>query len=154
MLAIHARLGFHAFEIFTGWARSAVDIDAQPGRIRQALDTHGMRVSSFHLPVVEAADYDASLARAIRAAGFAAEIGAPIVLVKASDRATYVRAAPALLDAASALGLTPVLQNHSGSPLATLDDICEALRAIGDNRLAAVLEVGHLHAETGFEMCL
>lgn len=145
MLAVHARLGFRACEIFTGWARSAVDIEDRPAAVRGILDRYGMRVSSLHLPVVDAADLGVSLARAQRAAGFAAEIGAPIVLVKASDRTTYARAAPALVDAASALGLTPVLQNHSGSALTTLDDICETLRAIADRRLAAVLEVGHLH---------
>jgi sugar phosphate isomerase/epimerase len=144
-LAAYSRLGFLKFEVFTTWVRSAFDIDSGPARYLEAADYYGMRYTSFHLPPIDD-DLDASLARAIQAARFAKMVGAGIVIYKATSRANYVRAAQPLLDATEGLSITPVLQNHAGSPISTLEDYREVIDGIGDPRMRSLLEVGHFHS--------
>ncbi|HUT01069.1 MAG TPA: TIM barrel protein [Phycisphaerae bacterium] len=145
VMATHAELGFRKYEAFTGWVASALDVKADPAGYVEAAERHGMRYTSFHLPAVGGEDFDASVAGAIEAARFARAIGAGIVLYKAKARPDYVRAAPAMLDACEALGLTAVVQNHKGSALNDAHDVCEVLEGVTDDRLKALLEVGHFH---------
>ncbi|HUW32304.1 MAG TPA: TIM barrel protein [Planctomycetota bacterium] len=145
VLAAHAGLGYRKFEAFTGWAASALDIDADPDAYVRKAASHGIRFASCHLPAVTD-DYDASLARSIHAAHFAEGIGAPIVLFKASSRDNYIKAAAAFLDAIAGLSVTSVLQNHAGTAITTLDDFREVIAGINDTRMKTLLEVGHFHA--------
>jgi len=145
VMAAHAELGFRKYEAFTGWVKSALDVSAGPGSYVETAERHGMRYTSFHLPAVDGEDFDASLAAGVRAAKFAKSVGAEIVLFKAKTRPAYVRAAPAMLDACEELGLTAVIQNHKGSALSDLDDVCGVLAGVADERLWALLEVGHFH---------
>lgn len=145
VLAAYSMLGFRRFEVFTTWAKSAFDIDRDPEFYLDAGRRHGMSFVSFHLPPVTD-DLDASLARSIHAARFAKSIGASIVLFKAASRDLYIRAAKPFLDAIQGLDLTPVLQNHYGSPISSLSDFHEVLEGIDDARMKALLEVGHFHS--------
>lgn len=145
VMAAHAELGFRKYEAFTGWVASALDVSGDPGGYVETARRYGMRYTSFHLPAVDGEDFDASLARAVEAARFARAVGAGIVLYKAKTRADYVRAAAAMLDACESLGLTAVIQNHKGSALSDVDDVREVLAGAGDERLKALLEVGHFH---------
>jgi sugar phosphate isomerase/epimerase len=77
---------------------------------------------------------------------FAAGLGASIVLFKAASLEIYARTIPRFLDALDEanLGLTPVLQNHFGTAISTLDDYEQALLSVADDpRMKALLEVGH-----------
>ncbi len=141
----YAALGYRKFEAFTSWAKSALDWREDAGRCRALAASHGMAFSSMHLPPVRSDEPEATLEEAVRAARFAHELGAPVVLFKASDRPTYVSAA-AFLDAIDGLGLTPVLQNHAGSPISSAEDFREVIEGIGDPRMKTLLEVGHFHA--------
>jgi sugar phosphate isomerase/epimerase len=145
VMAAHAELGFRKYEAFTGWVASALDVSADPAAYVETAERHGMRYTSFHLPAVDGEDFDASLAAAIEAAKFAKAVGAGIVLFKAKARPAYVRAAPAMLDACEELGLTAVVQNHKGSPLNDVAGVREVLEGAADERLEALLEVGHFH---------
>jgi sugar phosphate isomerase/epimerase len=145
VMAAHAELGFRKYEAFTGWVASALDVCADPAAYVETAKRHGMRYTSFHLPAVDGADFDASLAEAIEAARFAHAVGARIVLFKARTRPDYIRAAPAMLDACESLGLTAVIQNHKGSALNDREDVREVLEGAADGRLQALLEVGHFH---------
>ncbi|MGB2820067.1 MAG: sugar phosphate isomerase/epimerase family protein [Phycisphaerae bacterium] len=144
VLAAHAELDFMKFEAFISWVKSALDVTADPITYVEMAGRYGMRYTSMHLPPV-GDDLDESLAGAIRAARFARQLGADVVLFKATSRPNYVRAAPVFLDAIAGLGLTAVIQNHCGSPLNDVDDVIEVLRGVGDERLKVLLEVGHFH---------
>lgn len=144
ILPIYRELGFEKFEAFSSWCTSALDIDADPAACRRTAERYGMRFTSFHLPPI-GNDHDAGVARAVRAARFAQEIGANVVLYKADSRQNYVTAAGAFLDALdeSGISVTPVLQNHFGTPITTLDDFREVIDGIRDERMQCLLEVGH-----------
>ncbi|MGQ9807666.1 MAG: sugar phosphate isomerase/epimerase family protein [Armatimonadota bacterium] len=144
-MAAYSRLGFRKFEAFTSWVASAFDVDAPPSLYSDLAHRFGMSYSSLHLPPVTAED-DGSLERAVRAARFASAVGAPVVLFKASSRELYIRAGKAFLEMIRGLELTPVLQNHAGSPITTLEDFGEVLEGISDPRMKTVLEVGHFHS--------
>jgi sugar phosphate isomerase/epimerase len=144
-LAAYSRLGFRKFEAFTSWANSALDWERDPAFYRELGSQQGMQFVSLHLPPV-GDDRRESLAQAVKAARFAALLGARVVLFKATSRASYLAAAKPFLDATEELGITPVLQNHAGSPISTLADFQEALDGIGDPRMKTLLEVGHFHA--------
>ncbi len=144
-MAAYSGLGFRKFEVFTSWVASAFDFDAPPSLYVDLAHRFGMCYSSLHLPPVTA-EGDGSLERAVRAARFAWAIGAPVVLFKASSRELYIRAGRAFLEMIRGLEITPVLQNHAGSPITTLEDFGEVLEGIADPRMKTVLEVGHFHS--------
>ncbi len=145
VLAAYSALGFRKFEVFTGWAKSAFDIDADPQGYLDKGRAHGMRFTSFHLPPVSD-EADESLARAVKAARFAQAIGASVVLFKATSRANYIQAAGPFLDATAELAVTPVLQNHAGTPISTPADFREVIDGIADPRMKTLLEVGYFHS--------
>jgi len=145
VLAAYSRIGFRKFEAFTSWCRSALDINGEPATCLAAARRHGMRFASIHLPPITD-DLDASLATAVQAAEFAKAVGAGVVLFKANSRPNYIRCAKPFLDAVEELGLTPVIQNHVGTPLTTLDDVREVIDGICDPRMKSLLEVGHFHS--------
>ena len=144
-LEAYSALGFRKYEAFTTWAAAALDLERDPVEYRSLFSRHGMAVTSFHLPPVKGAS-GPTFERAVRAARFAHALGAGVILYKATDRDAYIDAGVSLLDVVDDLGLTVVVQNHAGSPISTLDDYREVIDGIGDDRLGAVLEVGHLHA--------
>lgn len=144
-LRAYRALGYRKFEVFTGWARSAVSIEEDPEAYRRLADGIGMRLSSFHLPPIDPEGFETSLERAVKATCFAMELGATHVIFKAADRPTYIRAAGAYLDAIEGLPVTPVLQNHSGTAISTLEDFREVVQGIADERMRSLLEVGHFH---------
>jgi len=142
-LALYADLGLRKFEAFTHWVASALDIHADPAAYRHVAAAHAMQFVSFHLPPVDGDP--ASFERSVEAARFAREVGASVVLFKADSRPRYIEAARPWLDAIEGLGLVPVVQNHAGSPITSLDDMGEVLDGIAEPRMQAVLEVGHFH---------
>lgn len=100
----------------------------------------------MHLPVVRAENLRQTLREAVEATRFATKIGAEVVLFKVSDRPTYIKAAKPFLDAIEGWSVTPVIQNHNGSPLTTLEHVQEVYEGINDTRLSTLLEVGHFHS--------
>lgn len=145
VLQAYAGLGFRHFEVFTSWAASAFDIHADPDRYLELGRRYGLSFVSLHLPPITD-DLETSLAEAVAGARFAVALGVGIVLFKATSRPNYIRGARPFLDAIDGLGITPVLQNHAGSPITTLDDFREVLDGIGDPRMKTLLEVGHFHS--------
>jgi sugar phosphate isomerase/epimerase len=139
-----AALGLRKFEVYSLRAASRPNLDADPALYKALGDQHGLRFSSMHLPPIND-DFDAALARAIHVTRFAAAIGAPVVLFKATSRAHYIKAAGPFLDAVTDLPVTPVLQNHVGSAISTLDDYRAVIEGIADRRMKGLLEVGHFH---------
>jgi sugar phosphate isomerase/epimerase len=142
MLAAYARIGFRKFEVFTSFA-APFDINADPETYLAKGGRHGIAFTSLHLPSV---GQDLDVTRAVAAARFARALGAGIVLFKAASRKAYIRAAGPFLDAVDGLGLTPVLQNHFGTPITSLEDFRMVLSDIDDPRMRALLEVGHFHS--------
>jgi len=142
MLAAYARIGFRKFEVFTSWA-APFDVDADPRVYLDKGSKHGMAFTSLHLPPV---GEDLDVSRAVQAARFARALGVGVVLFKATSREGYIRAADAFLDATDELGMTPVLQNHFGTPISSLDDLRAVIEGIADDRMKTLLEVGHLHS--------
>lgn len=145
VLAAYAKLGFRKFEVFTSWAAAAFDLDRDPGFYRDKLAGYGIKAVSFHLPPIDD-DMEAGIARAVRAAHFAEAVGARVVLYKATSRSLYIKAAPAFLDGIEGLNVIPVVQNHYGTPVSTLEDVKEVHEGIDDDRMKGLLEVGHFHA--------
>jgi sugar phosphate isomerase/epimerase len=148
VLPRYAALGFRHFEAFSSWAKSCLDVTANPAPYVSAAAKHGMRYTSMHLPPIKGGDaFDATLVAAVDAAAFAQNIGAGVVLYKADSRETYIRAAKPFLDALDqrAIRVTPVLQNHKGTPITTLDDYRQVIAGINDSRMKTLLEVGHFY---------
>lgn len=144
-LSAYRRIGFRKFEAFDSWAASALDVTADPTAYRNAAAAYEMTFSSMHLPAI-GDDLDAGIDRAVAACRFAEAIGAPVVLYKADTIENYVLAGRRFLDAIDGIAVTPVVQNHAGSAIATLDDYSRVLGGIDDPRMQAVLEVGHFHS--------
>jgi sugar phosphate isomerase/epimerase len=141
----YRKLGFHKFEGFSSWAACRHEWTSDPAEARERAARHGLRFTSYHLPPLND-DVETSLANAIAAARFAAALGAKIVLFKAQRRELFKLAGRRFLDSIEreGLGLTPVLQNHAGSAITTLDDYRDAFAAFDDDpRIRAILEVGH-----------
>ncbi|MEX0775160.1 MAG: TIM barrel protein [Phycisphaeraceae bacterium] len=143
-LEAYSAIGFHRFEAFTSWAASALDYHQPAEDYLQLAQRWGMTFSSMHLPAV-GQDIAAGVAEAVAATRFAAQLGATIVLFKAVSRPAYIEAAPAYLDAIQGLGVTPVLQNHAGTAITTLDDFRQVIDGVADPRMKTLLEVGHFH---------
>jgi sugar phosphate isomerase/epimerase len=139
-----AAQGIRKVEAFTGWAGASVDFTGDAQAQREEAAAHGITYTSLHLPPVTDAS-GPSFERAVTAARFAAALGVKVVLYKADSRPTYIRAGKPFLDAIDGLGLTPVVQNHAGSPITTLADMLEVLNGVNDPRLRALLEVGYFH---------
>jgi len=145
VLRAYSSLGYHQFEAFTSWTKSALDYHADPEAYVRTGKRFSMAFTSLHLPVITTKEPD-SLEQAVCAARFAARIGTRVVLFKADDRKTYVSAAAEFLDAMDGVDVVPVIQNHYGTPLTTLEDVREVREGIGDDRMGTLLEVGHFHS--------
>jgi sugar phosphate isomerase/epimerase len=138
-------LGFSKFEGFTEWSASKLDWRGDPAVPRQQAESSLLRFTSFHLPTIRQEE-DEGLTNALTAARFAAGLGASIVLFKAASLEIYARTIPRFLDALdeAKLELTPVLQNHFGTAISSLDDYKRVLASVADDsRMKALLEVGH-----------
>ena len=144
-LARYAQLGLSKFEAFTSWATSSLDPATAPATYRDKARAHGMRFTSMHLPPVKADAIDAGVAAAVDASRFAQALGAGVVLFKADTRETYIEAGKRYLDALddAAVNITPVLQNHKGTAITSLDDFRTVIEGINDPRMHHLLEVGH-----------
>ena len=140
-LAAYSEMGYRKFEVFLDWAHSSFDLDEDPETYLAKGRRYGMAFTSLHLPTIED-DIDAGIAEAVRATRFAAALGAKAVLFKGQTRELIIKAAGAYLDAIEGLGVTPTVQNHAGTAIATLDDYREVLDGINDERMKTVLEVG------------
>ncbi|TVR54406.1 MAG: sugar phosphate isomerase/epimerase [Puniceicoccaceae bacterium] len=143
--AAYQNLGFQKFEVFTSWVHSRFEVGSDPAAYRGLAGQHGLRLTSFHLPVLDP-DQPTDWETFAVAADAARALGASIVLYKAKTREAYVRGAPRALDLLESRGLTPVLQNHRGSALDSLENTLTTLEQINDPRMKVLLEVGHLHA--------
>ena len=138
-------LGFQKFEGFSEWPTCKLDWRCDPAIPRQLAESMGLRFTSFHLPTIRE-DLEAGLENALTAARYAAGLGAKIVLFKAASREIFPKVTKRFLDALdkAGLGLTPVIQNHKGSAISTLDDYKAVFDSIAnDPRMKAILEVGH-----------
>jgi sugar phosphate isomerase/epimerase/quercetin dioxygenase-like cupin family protein len=144
-LAAYSKLGFKNFEVFTSWAKSSVDIDKPPAEYLKLAEKHGMKFTSFHLPMMED-DSDASISRAIKGMKFARELGCEVAIYKGKTREIMIRAARKFLDGIESLGVTPVLQNHAGGTISSLAEYREVIDGIHDKRMKTLLEVGQFHA--------
>lgn len=144
VLKAYSDLGYHKFEVFSSWAKSAFDINKPPAFYLKKGSQYGITFTSMHLPPIEN-DMESSLARALKAACFAEAIGAKVVLYKAASRPLYIQGAKPFLDAIEGLGVTPVLQNHYGTPITSLEDFQEVIEGINDPRMKTLFEVGHFH---------
>ena len=144
ILAAYAPLGFRKFEAFTSWCRSHLDIETDARSYRELAARYGMRFTSMHLPPISD-DREASLRQSVKAARFAQDLGADVVQFKATTRDNYIQTAGPFLDAIEDAGIhvTPVLQNHAGTAISTLEDFREVITGINDPRMKTLLEVGH-----------
>jgi len=137
-LSAYSAIGYTKFEAFTGWAKSSLDIEADPAEYAKKAASYGIRFTSMHLAQITE-NVDASLAYAIKGARFAAKLGAEVVLFKAKTRGLFAEAGPKFLDAIEGLGITPVLQNHKGTAITTLDDFRDVIEGINDLRMRHTL---------------
>ena len=144
VFAAYSGMGLSKFEAFTSWAAAALDLSADPETYREQAARHGLRFTSMHLPAVASGAAD-EVKQAVEAARFAQRLGAGIVLFKAKTRPAYIEAAKPFLDAIDreAIDVIPVLQNHKGSAVSSLEDVEEVLDGVNDERLKVLLEVGH-----------
>ncbi len=145
LLEAYANLGFRNFEVFTTWAKSAVDLDRDPLEYLELAGRYGMKFTSFHLPCIDE-DSDAAVERSIRAMRFAKALGCSAAIYKGKTRGLMIRHAKRFLDATEGLGVTPVMQNHVGTAITTGDDYVQVIRGIDDERMKCLLEVGMFHS--------
>jgi len=138
-------LGYSRFEMFTGWCKSAADVRGDPRRCLELAAKYGFAYCCIHLPALSS-NLEESLQQAVRAARFGAAIGCRCAIVKAKTKPDFLAGTRLLLDAIAELPIIPVLQNHKGTAITTLDDYLEVLEGVNDPRLMALLEVGHFHS--------
>lgn len=144
-LSTYAEIGYSRLEAFTSWVKSALDYNVDPAYYLNLASKYGMSYYSVHLPRITD-DLEASVKEAVKAAHFAAALGAEIVLYKADSREACIRGAKLFLDATQHLPVTPVLQNHVGTPIETIADFRDVINGIADPRMKTLLEVGHFHS--------
>jgi len=145
LFAAYRQLGFIKYEAFSSWTLARHDQTISPAAARADAAKYGLQITSYHLPKI-GRDIETDLANVIAAARHAAALGdGVVVLFKADSKDIFARTAPRFLDAIERehLNVVPVLQNHKGTAITTLDDFRDVLRAINDPRMKALLEVGH-----------
>lgn len=145
LLSVYQNIGFKQLEAFSSWAKARHDWNSDPKAAAKQAQSYGMAITSYHLPPISE-DLEGSLAQAIAAATFASQLGDNVaVLFKANSLDLFAKAGRRFLDTLEQRALTviPVIQNHKGSAITTLDDYGEALARINDERMKCVLEVGH-----------
>lgn len=145
MLAICSRLGFRKYEIMTSWVQAAFHPEQGAAYYLDLANQYGMQYTSLHLPPVEESDPTGTLQRATDYTHFAKQLGVDVVIFKAATRDLYIQHASAYLDSVEDLGITTVITNHASSPIATLEEYSMVLDGAADNRLKALLEVGHFY---------
>ncbi|MBW3635134.1 MAG: sugar phosphate isomerase/epimerase [Armatimonadetes bacterium] len=148
LLPAYRNLGFTKFEAFSEWAQARLNWCADPAIAVQKATDAGIAITSFHLPVIGADDIEAGLDNAVAAARYAQGVGAKTMLFKAASSEVFGKMGIGFLDALDReqITVTPVVQNHRGTAISTLEDYQEVFdRLDNDPRLKAVLEVGHFH---------
>jgi sugar phosphate isomerase/epimerase len=145
LLPAYRAIGFTKFETMFGWPEAHFDLATGVDHYRRLGEQHETRFTSAHLGRITADNFDATLKEAVEQARFAADLGCSVCLFKADSRETYIKAAGPFLDQLEQQGIaiTPVLQNHKGSPITTLEDYRAVIDGIGDARMKTLLEVGH-----------
>lgn len=138
-------LGYRKFEMFSEWAASRVDLTRPAADYLALGKKYNMAYTSMHLPAI-GDDLNAGVDLAIKAAKFAADIGVKVVLYKAKTREAYIAGATRFLDGIEGFKITPVLQNHKGTPITTIDDYRAIIEGINDIRMKTLLEVGMFHS--------
>lgn len=138
-------LGYQKFEMFSEWCASHADMSKSPEEYLEIANKYNMAYTSMHLPSI-GDDLDAGVELAVKAAEFAADIGVKVVLYKAKTREAYIAGAKRFLDGIEGFGITPVLQNHKGTPITTIDDYRAIIVGINDSRMKTLLEVGMFHS--------
>jgi len=141
----YAGVGYTRYEAFVDWVKSALDYTADPGEYRALAAGHGMTFASLHLPRFTDDEPERSFGEAVQAARFAAGLGMSVVYPRATSMAALVRDGKPFLDAVEGLGLTVAVEIHQGFPVYNVASLLEAFEGVGDSRLKAVLEMGHLH---------
>ncbi|MBN2714046.1 MAG: sugar phosphate isomerase/epimerase [Planctomycetes bacterium] len=144
-LKSYSALGYRKFELFSAWAESRVELGTDPQVYLDLAEKYGMEYTSMHLLPIED-NYEESLEKAIAGAKLAKALGVKVVLYKANSRENYIKGAKDFLDAIDGLGVTPVLQNHVGTPITTADDFKAVIDGIADPRMKTLLEVGMFHS--------
>lgn len=145
MLRICSQIGFRKYEIMTSWVKAAFDLCKGTQHYLNLAQTYGITYTSLHLPPVQAENPTITLQRAIDYAVFAHQLDVGVVIFKAESQALYIQHARQFLDAVAALGLTTVITNHASTPISTLQDYQTVLDGVGDERLKALLEIGHFY---------
>ncbi len=143
LYAVYRDLGFSKFEGFCTWCTAQHDFRGDPAEARAEAAAYGMEITSFHLPQINE-DIDAGIRDAVEAARFASQLSDhPTVLVKAASREIFASATKPFLDAIEGIAVVPVVQNHKGTAITTLEDYRDVLKRTDDLRLKGLLEVGH-----------
>jgi len=145
LLPAYQKLGFCKYEAFSGWAKCRHEWSGNPEEDRELASRHGLKITSYHLPPITE-NLEESFANTMAAARYASRLGAGIVLFKAARKELFAAVGKRFLDAIESenLELTPVVQNHAGSAISTLQDYRDVFAMFGhDPRIKAILEVGH-----------
>lgn len=148
ILTAYRDLGLGKFEAFSTWAHSSLNWHEDPQIARQQARDAGISITSFHLPQIRVKNIEGGLMDAVAAARYAQALGAKTVLLKADSREIFGQVGVRFLDLLDQreIAVTPVVQNHRGTAISTLEDYQEVFDRIGnDPRLKGVLEVGHFH---------
>jgi len=145
VLRAYSDLGYKKFEVFTTWTKSAFDFNRDPKFYLEKGRQYGMSFTSLHLPSISD-DLPVSLANAVKIVRFAKAIGVSVVIFWTDSRENYIRVGKSFLDAIERLNVTPVIENHAGGAISTLQDFREVLEGLNDERMKVLLEVGEFHS--------
>lgn len=138
-------LGFSKFEAFSEWAQARLYWREDPAIAGQKALDAGIAITSFHLPVIDVSDIEAGLDNAIAAARYAQAVGAKVMLFKATTREVFGQIGIRFLDALDReqITVTPVVQNHRGTAISTLEDYQEVFNRLdNDPRLKQSSKLG------------
>jgi len=144
-LVSYKKIGFNRFELFTDWVKSAVDPRESPEIYLKLAKAYGFKFSSIHLPPIDN-NIKVSLRRVADACRFGAALGCRVAIVKATSKNNYIAGGKKLLDMLNDIPIIPVVTNHKGTSISTLEDYKEVIEGIDDSRIKCLLEVGHFHS--------
>lgn len=144
LLETYSEMGFTNFEIFTDWVESAFDWNKDPAYYLKLGQKYGIKFTSLHLPKVSQEE-SGSLEESVKAAVFAEALGVEVVIFKAKTIEDYIEFAGEFLDRIGGLSVKTVFTNHAGTAVSSLEDCIKVTEGVGDERLKALLEVGHFH---------
>ena len=147
VLPAYSAMGYKKFELYAEGRGASPDYSKGSAYYASFAKDHGMKYSSFHLPVIEEGSAE-SFENALKWAAFAEELSIPVCVFNAKEKKHYAKLILSMLEDIEKrkLNFNLVVQIHEGRALESFEDIKEILDQVKHERVMALHELGSFHA--------